>query len=333
MFYRTANGVIERPEEEIEREGLAPGFYLSRAFAPSHYPEPDTAAVFARVLHADNVQQLARAIRSIEIPGNWIFTDRHGSVAYQQSGTVPLRARHHVGFYPVPGWKSENRWQGRADPELLLSVVDPPSGVLSTANNVHTPTSGLRVQTLNFGSYRNLRAQELLRGSGRDLDLERFAQMQRDVYSIHADEWIKLLERLGVLRNDRELDRILLSWDRRYTVDSVAPDLFHRFISQALETLYTRLFGKDAWAYFPTIRPFRMLSAAVWERPLREWPESIRGILSPINRTQAEELSSIWEAVVASRPALRPWGELKKAEVRHAFYGGRLPKWFGGAET
>jgi hypothetical protein len=111
--------------------------------------------------------------------------------------------------------------------------------------------------------------------------------MQADVYSLHADEWIRLLEQLGVLRRGRPLDERLLDWDRRYTLDSTESDLLDRFLAEALSRAYSRVLGREAWDFVANSSLGSVLGAHVWERPLREWPASLEGLLWPRGQSQA----------------------------------------------
>jgi penicillin amidase len=60
VFYHTANGVIER--DDPEREGLEPGLYLSRAFAPSRFVSDATVAAFPALLRSRSVSGPFRSV-------------------------------------------------------------------------------------------------------------------------------------------------------------------------------------------------------------------------------------------------------------------------------
>ena len=54
--------------------------------------------------------------------------------SYYQGGNVPTR-KTSTGLLPLPAWKPENLWQGYLSAGDYHSVVNPPEGFLTTANN------------------------------------------------------------------------------------------------------------------------------------------------------------------------------------------------------
>lgn len=93
---------------------------------------------------------LFRALRGFNLASNWdefreaashfdiaaqnlVYADVDGHIGYQATGQIPIR-RSGDGRYPVPGWTSDHEWEGFIPFEELPSVLDPPGGVIVTAN-------------------------------------------------------------------------------------------------------------------------------------------------------------------------------------------------------
>jgi penicillin amidase len=84
---------------------------------------------------APSFEAFREALRGLSCPGqNILYADVDGSIGYQLTGTYPLR-RSGDGTAPVPGWTSENEWDGWVPYEELPWSKDPERGILVTANN------------------------------------------------------------------------------------------------------------------------------------------------------------------------------------------------------
>ena len=64
---------------------------------------------------------------------NLVYADVDGHIGYQATGEIPIRGSGD-GRYPVPGWTDEHEWEGLIPFEELPNVLDPPSGMIVTAN-------------------------------------------------------------------------------------------------------------------------------------------------------------------------------------------------------
>jgi len=61
----------------------------------------------------------------VESAWNFVLADHHGNIGYQMSGLVPKRRESLRGLVPLPGWKSENDWQGFVRHEDLPRAINP----------------------------------------------------------------------------------------------------------------------------------------------------------------------------------------------------------------
>lgn len=97
---------------------------------------------------------------------NVVYADVDGNIAYQSTGSVPVRAAGN-GRYPVPGWTGEYDWVGTVPFEEMPALFNPPSGYIVTANQFVIPASSEPFLTADGGhGYRAARITELLAASG-----------------------------------------------------------------------------------------------------------------------------------------------------------------------
>ena len=95
---------------------------------------------------ATDFDAFREAARSFAVPAqNLLYADRQGHIGYQAPGQVPLRRpalpRAPAGFWPAPGWDSTYDWQGFVEFSQMPWALDPPDGVIVTANQAVTSGS------------------------------------------------------------------------------------------------------------------------------------------------------------------------------------------------
>ncbi len=98
----------------------------------------DTSVSYAmRLMRADTIEMAIRSgILGIAPAQNVTLADASG-VAMITVGAMPRRdARHQSqGRLPAPGWRPENRWQGRLPYDANPRFIDPEGGILGNTNN------------------------------------------------------------------------------------------------------------------------------------------------------------------------------------------------------
>ncbi|MEO0991362.1 MAG: penicillin acylase family protein, partial [Pseudomonadota bacterium] len=94
-----------------------------------------TAAL--RIMKSQSVGEAIEAGELFIAPAqNLILADRD-SIGIKLIGAMPRRAARHQskGRIPAPGWRPENRWQGRLGYAANPGLVDPEGGILGNTNN------------------------------------------------------------------------------------------------------------------------------------------------------------------------------------------------------
>jgi penicillin amidase len=207
---------------------------------------------------AVNWQQFSNALQAWCWPTqNLVYADDAGHIAYHAIGKVPLRPAGLMGV-PIQDWQHE--WQGYIPFDNLPYSVDPPSGLLATANARVTPNDTKFPLTLEWPEpYRAERVYTDLRGRDK-LTREDMLAVQTDIYSALDQE---LAHRFAYAidqnaqnaqagTSDPRLKQaadLLRSWDGRMSVDSSAASIVLRARQAFWPLILEPKLGSDADTY------------------------------------------------------------------------------------
>ncbi len=309
----TVHGVLEAdPTRPLED-----GFYLARAWSGHRRGAAESMNAMYEILQARGVEDGMKAVRGIGISSNWLLADRDGRIAYQQGGIMPRRKGS--GLLPLPGWDPDNDWTGFVDPAELVHDLDPPSGVLATANeNRNRPGFPAGINA-SMSSYRVERILGLL-GDREDLGIADMKAIQVDLYSLQAERFLEMLA--PVLPDTPEAAR-LRQWDRRYDVDSRGAVVFEHVYAALLREVFGRnLFGEQLWDHLERqtslLADYHAFFDAVLfgEDPLWFGPSK----------------PALLRRVVADALAHAPrgrWGDDRKIVMNNVLLAGKLPRFTG----
>ena len=190
--------------------------------------EPSTVIeALLRINSAGDWDEFRRAAQLFDIaPQNLLYADVDGHIGYQATGDIPVR-RSGDGRYPVPGWTGEFEWEGSIPAEELPSVLDPPSGMIVTANQPVTGADYEWYLGADFDhGYRAARITELL-SSAEDLAVADMVAIQMDSYDASAAMVVPLV--LGIEVDDpaiRAVQEVLRPWadsSDPYQMDAISP--------------------------------------------------------------------------------------------------------------
>jgi penicillin amidase len=183
---------------------------------------------------ANNWQEFSTALGSWNFPTlNLIYSDVDGHIAYHAIGKVPARP---AGLAAMPIQDLSHEWQGFIPFEEMPVSVDPPSGLLATANSRVTPDDTKFPLTLEWVEpYRAERIYMDLRGR-ENLKSEDMLTVQTDIYS-EVDQ--ELAHRFAYAIDQtaktgsvdarlKQAADLLRSWDGRMAVDSAAASIILR---------------------------------------------------------------------------------------------------------
>ncbi len=153
----------ELRERDAGGEGLGRAGHAYALAWPS-IMEPDrTFDAVLGVNRAANWTEFRNALRDFVAPSQaFLYADVDGHIGLQVPGRIPLRAAGD-GSVPSPGEDGSHDWTGWVAFDELPSVLDPPSGLIVTANNAPTDAGyGHHLGRDWDPGYRAERALELL---------------------------------------------------------------------------------------------------------------------------------------------------------------------------
>ncbi len=190
---------------------------------------------------------------------NIVYADKEGTsghIGLMLPGRVPQRAESNdaLGIVPAPGWDGRYDWREPIPADAMVSIVDPPSGHISTANNKTVPDDYRYVLTREWESnYRFDRIEQLLAASSKH-SVESFKTIQTDPTDLYALELKRRLLAAGSFEG-RAADaaQILTRWDGAMLRDRPEPLIF----SAWARALARRIFGDELGANFENYWGYR----------------------------------------------------------------------------
>ncbi len=317
--FETDAGTLETP---LRADPPPDGLHLARAFALDGRGGAETLTALLALWRAGDVPGAQRALHDCAVSANWLLADSGGRIGYQQTGLLPRRAS--ADLAPLPAWEPRSRWDGFVPGGELASVLDPPDGLLVTANDAWNPPGGPAAVTLDMGDDRASRIRALLAGKAK-VSPDDLKGVQRDLVSRQAQRLRPLFAPhvpAGPLRD------LLLSWDLSYDAASRGAVLFERIWAAVLAEVFgARTFGADAWrtlvertslvGYY-----FRRLDDVLADGDEELWfgPEGRTALLARVVPGALEGLDA------ASVPT---WGETRRVVMANLLLGGKLPRFLG----
>ncbi len=175
---------------------------------------------------AKNWDEFLAATRRIAGPGqNTIYADVDGNIGFTIPAHIPIRANGD-GALPVPGDTDEHEWTGYIPFENMPRALNPPDGIIATANAFTVgPNYKFYLTDRQAGPYRTERIYELLTGRAalRPADCN---VIQNDILSLPnhflAGQLVAAASK-SQSKDSRaqELIARLNGWDARATAESV----------------------------------------------------------------------------------------------------------------
>ena len=178
------------------------------------------------------------ALRRVPGPAqNTVYADVDGNIGFIVPARIPIR-RTGDGSVPLPGDTDEYEWTGYIPFDQLPQVLNPPTGIIASANARTVGPGYSHFLTERWaGPYRTARIYELLE-KGSNLRPENFNAIQNDILSIPDASLAELLVTAGKVKQPgdprtRELLNRLANWDGEMRADS-AEASFVEFTRHAL---------------------------------------------------------------------------------------------------
>ncbi len=281
---------------------------------------------------AKNWDEFVEATRHIAGPGqNTIYADVDGNIGFTIPARIPIRTKGD-GSLPVPGERNEFEWKGYIPFEELPRILNPPDGIIATAN-AQTVGPGYKYFLSDrwAGPFRTERLYQQLEGRTglRPGDLN---AIQNDILSL-PDKFLAG-ELVAATRSNRSMDpRVkalidkLKSWDAKASADSVETTfveytrhaLFHNFLSPFLgdETSKYELWEPRSVYNNVWWRDKVFLENILRTRPPTWLPKGFSDYDALLIDSANEAVSELEKATRESDPARWTWGRLHPLEMPH----------------
>ena len=263
---------------------------------------------------------------------NIVYADVDGNIGLYAPGQVPLR-RAGQGWAPVPGWGGAFDWDGFVPYDELPRALNPPAGMVVTANNKIVPDNYPYFIARDWAPpYCAQRITQLL--GGRRHDRASFRAIQSDVVSLMAREMMPyLLAAKPATEAARAARELMVSWNGEMARDRPEPLIFAAWYRTLTRLIYADELGpmfESAWGLRPAfIRRVLDGRYAPWCDDITTAPavESCADLV-----TAALDQSAA--ALVASHgadPGTWRWDAAHKADLAHAVFRRIEPFswWFG----
>jgi penicillin G amidase len=285
-------------------------------------PSPTADAILGFVT-AQDFDGFREAASSFAVPSqNLVYADVDGHIAYQAPGRVPVRSQGD-GTVPVPGWTGEYTWERMLDFEELPWALDPPEGVLITANQAVLPEGAAPFLTADPNAgYRATRIHELL-GDRDGLTLDDLLAVQLDEHNGNARTLVPFLLDLDVDEDARRVQEVLATWDLQDDVDSAGGAAFNA----TWRHLLARTFHDELpeWAHPQGGARWWEVVKALLDEPGAPWWDDLH---TDAVETRDEMLAAALadaqgelEDRFGDDPADWRWGAMHTLTLRHGTFG------------
>lgn len=184
---------------------------------------------------------------------NMAFADHRGAIGMISPGLVPIR-RAGDGSVPVPGWSGDYDWVGTIPAPELPRRLQPPRGLLINANNRLVSNDYPWLLARDWDPALRAERIEALLGQARNLDVDAFEEVQLDVTSPLAMEFLPQLLSAGVDSQYDGMVAALASWDRRMVPERPEPVLFAAWYRELGAAIYGDELG-PLFAAYHGLRP------------------------------------------------------------------------------
>jgi penicillin amidase len=224
--------------------------------------DPDDTSMDALIAlgRAKTADEIRTAGRSFITPmQNIVYADAEGDsghIGLMLPGRVPQRAESNdsLGLVPAPGWDGRYDWRDPIPVDSMVSIVDPPSGQIATANNKTAPDDYPYVLTREWESnYRFDRIEQLIAAAPKH-SVESFKAIQTDPVDLYLLELKKrLLAAAPFEGRAGEAVKLLMNWDGAMLRDRPEPLMFAAWA----RALAPRIFRDELGANFANYWGYR----------------------------------------------------------------------------
>ncbi|HEV2913332.1 MAG TPA: penicillin acylase family protein [Pyrinomonadaceae bacterium] len=286
-------------------------------------PQLQSIRSFYALNRARNWKEFSEALSDYSGPmQNMVYADEQGHIGYYAAGRVPQR-KAGDGSTPYDGATAEGEWTGYIPFDQLPHLLDPPSGMIVTANQRIVGSSYPFFLTHNWASpYRAHRIRELLEAKQK-LTAEDFRAIQGDTYSIGAALLAREVVKAGRERAPaegearwRETLKLLEGWDGYVNADSRAALLANVIRNAFRRRILEAALGPELAETYDWNNSNTLIDRILRERPSAWLPKDFKSYAELLKACEAEARSTI-EKRLGANEAEWTWGRYTQANFPH----------------
>ena len=281
--------------------------------------------------HAQNWQEFREALRDVSGPAqNVVYADMDGNIGYILAAWIPIRKNGH-GEVPVFGDTDDYEWTGYIPFDELPQVLNPPGGIIVTANaRVVGPGYKHYITDRWESPYRTERIFDLLKDR-KDLQPSDMNAIQNDIVAINDKTLAMALVHAAasVKPKDPRTGQIiarLAKWDGQASADSVETsfvevtrDVFVRNLLEPYLSTQT-----DLYQWRGSVRVDRILR----ERPPKWLPPDYHSY-DQLLIASGDQATALLEASTHSKE-ISAWqiGKINRLTMNHPLGQSGILHWF-----
>jgi penicillin amidase len=290
-------------------------------------PTATEFTAFYKLNRARNWKEFGEALR--EYGGstqNFVYADVEGHIGYYGAGLIPVRSSGD-GSVPYDGTKDEGEWKGFIPHAELPHVLDPPSGIIVTANSRVVGRDYPHFLTHVWAPPTRARRIYDLLAAKQKLTAEDFRAVQGDAYTISgatfAREVAKVAREAGLGAKDekwRETLKLFESWDGQLEPDARAPRLAVEMAGAFRTKILAGALGPDLAKEYRWPASAIFFDRVIQERP-REWlPKEFASYAELLDAAHRETRESLTKSLGADETKWT-WGARLPVNFPHPLAG------------
>ncbi len=273
------------------------------------HTKSDEITAMLQVARARDFQQFRAAFEPFAVSGqNMLYADVDGNIGQVMAVQVPSREGPPDDVLVTPE-ASDIAFAQMLGVQELPASYNPPEGVLASANN--RPTREGPMVGWFYSPDDRVERMAAVVGQKQRLGLDDIKALQRDTYMQSGvdmrDLFVGAMDRLGVTAaasdEEREVIRLLRTWDGQFTAEARGPVAFELFRTSFTARFYETLYGAEDWQAFAGLGRAKEM------------------LLNDIAATDDDAMTRQLRAALAdATEALRDipdWGTMHRLELRH----------------
>jgi penicillin amidase len=258
---------------------------------------------------------------------NFVYADVNGHIGYVLPGLIPIRNGVRTGDRVRDGASGKDDWAGYIPRDKLPWQLDPPSGVIVSANNAAVDSKYPYWLGRDWDpGYRAARIKLLIETDKKPLTAADMRAIQTDTYVLRANTIVPLLAGLHAqpaTADGQALLSRILAWDQRCDVGSLGCAAYMATEFNIERSLFDARLGSIARDYVGSTESWQALIALLaeptndwWDdpaTPARETAPSI--VAAALDRTGAQLRAAFGD------PKGWTWGSMHQVAFREGTLG------------